>query len=574
MIPDGATESPESAPPARGEYAILGWALLIALGVRIYIAATTCVVSVDGVEYLHAADMIRENGIASAAEHFYPPGYPVAIIFARLFTENAEHAGQLASLFFGLLLVIVVYFFVREIFGAKAAAVAVLIAAFQHQLAKYSVQVRSESMFLAMQMATLFFAFRAGRGGSWLFSVLCGICGTIAFYARPEEGVALVAFCIALIIFEMIRRKRFTAARIVAPLICAVLFAAGILPFVIAVKERRAVGRETKPVGLHFSRKRDIGADAIRENLARSQKKHERPDEKSGAKNAAKRTAEAAASDTPEGKALVWIYLGNMWDTVRKFGVAMHLFCGLFMLIGIFYRRHSIRDKPAETAILIFSIGMILVLSLVIPKHRRSVQLVAPLLGFAAIGIIEISALAARALSGAASRKRMAVVTGIAVTMLSCFYMFENVKPRRIEKLALRRAGEYLASQKNDARVLTPEAPIVYYARGYWILDPARDEHENRGVFTRFPERLERAIKLGAEYLVLEMNVLLDDDAGEDSTPPPEVRRRVRTRLAGDGRLILEKEFPPHPWFPDGDRAAVYKITNAENAGGRDLKEK
>ncbi|TET34174.1 MAG: hypothetical protein E3J72_15115 [Planctomycetota bacterium] len=555
MNPPSSRTGADTTPLSSGEYSLLGWALLGALIIRIYIAATTCVIAVDGIEYIRAADIMRSDGLRAASKHFYPPGYPAAILAAETLIGGPERAGQLASLVFGLLLLVVVYVFVRELFGRRAAAVALLIAVFQHQLSKYSVQVRAESMFFTLQLTALWLSLRAGRGGQLHCAVLAGLAAAGAFYARPEEGIVLAAFCVAWIAVETVRRKLPLGKKIAAPLSGAAVFAVCVAPFVVSVQGVRAVGRETEQPGLHVSLKRDVSADAVRENLDRPAKPEPAPDlSPSGAGKDEPVPAERGSL------ARFGTYLYRLMEQTGNFGISLHLFCSFFFVIGVLYRRAVPRQVSAEIALGIFAVVMLLIYPLVGSKHRHTVQLVAPLLVFAAAGVCEIARLAARQLEGDGARKRVTLVSGLVLVMLAVFYMAETIKPRRIEGIAVRRAGMLLSMKRPQARVLTPEAPVVFYADAEWLLDPARDGKNRRGVYTDFSERIDRGIEAGADYIVLEMKMLDTGQSNKDSDIPIEIRKAALEKLRSDRRLAPAVEFHAHPWFRNGDEVHIYRI--------------
>ena len=230
------------------------------------------------------------------------------------------------------------------------------------------------------------------------------------------------------------------------------------------------------------------------------------------------------------------------------------------MLFGIFYRRAVPRDRPAEIALGLFACAMLLVLAVVPPSHRHAVQLIGPLLGFAAAGVCEAAALSGARLNINAAKRRDAAVVAIVMIMLCAFYLAETLKPRGIEHIALRRAGTYLFEKKRGAKILTPESPVVFYAAGERILDPARDEFDRRGVFTRFAERLERGIAAGAEYLVLEMGALGAAGRERNGRVTPEAAAAALDAIKSDARLLPEVFFQPHPWFDKGDEVRIYRI--------------
>jgi hypothetical protein len=168
----------------------LAIALIVAaaLAMRLWALAYQSLVTVDGTEYIRAAESLARG---RAFVSIFPPGYPALIAIARLAVEDRVLAAQVVSLAAGVLLPVVVWLLARRFAGAGWALAPALALALHPELARFSAVAMSESAFLLALFGGLLLAAR-GR------ALTAGLALGAAFAIRPEAIVtALVLGAIA-----------------------------------------------------------------------------------------------------------------------------------------------------------------------------------------------------------------------------------------------------------------------------------------------------------------------------------------------------------------------------------------
>ncbi len=146
---------------------------------------------------------------------------------------NWELAGQLLSLFFGVIILFPLYGVFRRVFGVKVALLAAFLATISPYLVHYSVHVRSESLYLFLSTATIFLFVSAMQEQRIMRFLGGGMVAGYAYLVRPEAIGFLAVFPLKLGIRTIIWKDYgfAAAAKSVAALYLGFLFFA--LPFIV-----------------------------------------------------------------------------------------------------------------------------------------------------------------------------------------------------------------------------------------------------------------------------------------------------------------------------------------------------
>ncbi len=183
--------------------------LALALGVRVWTVSRSEVAARDSIGFIkYALQYESEPFVKVLREAQQPPAYPLVVLAAswpvRAFVGDTTPqamalAAQIASAFFGVLLVLPMVAFGTELlnrhFGLVAAALFQCLPAW----VRFTSDGLSESTFLFFATTSLWLAARAFRTQSSWSMASCGVMAGLAFLTRPEgaEIVVAVAFVIA-----------------------------------------------------------------------------------------------------------------------------------------------------------------------------------------------------------------------------------------------------------------------------------------------------------------------------------------------------------------------------------------
>ena len=182
---DPDTESPNPG-------LILLTILCLALLLRILTGATMSAIELDGTTYARMGEAFSQGAFRTGLREVFPPFYPLLIGLAHLVIPDLELAGRIVSLAAGLLLVYLVFRFVRSLAGESVALWAAFFAAIHPYLVKFSVSVLTESTAAALALATVFAFYRGITDNSGRHIVFSGFCLSLTYLTRPEYVIYLI----------------------------------------------------------------------------------------------------------------------------------------------------------------------------------------------------------------------------------------------------------------------------------------------------------------------------------------------------------------------------------------------
>ena len=154
--------------------------------IRIYLLWQNCCISSDGVHYIDAARDFLAGNVLAGLSSVYPPGYPLLIAVTYPLTGNWELAGQIPSVFLGVLLLVPLYRLFSDVFNGEIASIACFLAALSPLLARYAAHVRSESSFLFLTTVALLLFNHAIQRQSTRDFFIGGLVSGYAYLIRPE----------------------------------------------------------------------------------------------------------------------------------------------------------------------------------------------------------------------------------------------------------------------------------------------------------------------------------------------------------------------------------------------------
>jgi len=530
------SRSGTDAPAATGFRGDLHWLMgifVLAAVMRFGAAWQTQVISKDGFAWYiaPAREAVEEGRWLSLVrdEDGYPrdhhPLYPAVLALAGAVVPEWDLAGQALGVVLGALLIFPCYSFTKTIFGRRTGLFAAAVVALMPRYCEYSADVLSEPLSNLMMMSSLSFGAKWARDYRWRHSALCGFLGGLAYLTRPEGlcfALAPLGWGLLLLLLglsgklqrrpglEKAARRSLTALPSLA-----VCFAIG-FPYVLYLRHdvaRQGGGwhwvltRTHHPaVILELKQEAPLGIAAELKPNARSgdgapSTALEMP--LAGTMNLAVAEEEIPHEDRRE-------FHWRLWMLLRRFGEANYpfIFAMFLGLLMIFWRPFHLLPAWYVSAHFWGFFVIYLMFNYVSPyaMARRH---------FVVLGCIAMPwiALGTQTLWDVARRRQRNVFMSL-VRVLSMALLVVALglslhfawKRHRIEKVGLRRAGEWISSAYGGpgARVLTLTDPRpAFYAQA----EPLRVGWEKRGQWDRkrsFAELYREIEKLEPDYLVIE----------------------------------------------------------------------
>lgn len=469
-------------------------ALILTVGVRLYLFMNYYTINNDGVFYIEAARHFWAGQWLEGLASFYPPGFPLMIALVYPLVGDWELAGQFWPFLLGFFTLLPLFLLLRRVYGSRVAQDALLFYAVSPYLARFSLHVRSEMPYIFFLVLALYLLQRGMDGRYWLSFFWMGVSAAMAYLIRSEGfGLFMVA---ALFLFYRgwyqghLKEK---AAPIASLTVGFVLLA---LPYVLYL--RHDTGNWL------ISRK---AAFIVSLGLA----EHDLNSEEIEAKESDRVNVVGLISSHPLGYAKK-VFL----DLFRSLGVyleALHYSYLPFLFLGWFY---FFRGRFCEKKDFLFLAAVLFYLaafSLLYVNRRYAAPLVPLSLGWVAVGYRAME----RYFSARFGR-RGAFLIVVVVVLFLIGTLPKTLQAIGKEKLYLREAGVYLRGKAKGSKVITTNARVAFYAEGRNVILV--------GQAGEIPALLETA---GRAYIAL-------DEA---------VFKRVKGSLVQD--WIVDKEFSDGP---------------------------
>lgn len=184
-------ESPRH-PRAREAGAIVALTVLAAV-LRSLAWSRTGALFNDGPIFLGLAQLMDEGLYAQAVAHPYHPLYPLAARAVHVGFASWETAAVSVSVLAGAASVPLLYALLRSISGVRLAAVAAFVLAVHPYAVAHSSDVQSDGLYLALFLAAAALLWRAVRSTRASVAAVAGVASGLAYLARPE-GLGVAAF--------------------------------------------------------------------------------------------------------------------------------------------------------------------------------------------------------------------------------------------------------------------------------------------------------------------------------------------------------------------------------------------
>lgn len=188
--------------------------LLLAFAVlfRLFLLKYQFEVGWDEANYLILARAFAQGNWQAALHPYWSPMFSVCIaLFSFVFSDFALSA-RMVSLVAGVLVLLPVYFFAKEVFNHKIAIISAALLAVFPPIAFYSTSAWSESTYMAFSVFGIYFGWKTVKKKSVLQGFVTGILFGLAYLTKPE-GIGYFAVYLAILLILLVvrpkRRKHF-----------------------------------------------------------------------------------------------------------------------------------------------------------------------------------------------------------------------------------------------------------------------------------------------------------------------------------------------------------------------------
>jgi 4-amino-4-deoxy-L-arabinose transferase-like glycosyltransferase len=476
--PDHEPESVKSA-----EWLGLAAVLAVAAAVRIFAWSSTAVLFNDGPIFLALAEAIGAGRWSEVLAHPYHPLYPALIAFVAVFSVELETAAIVISIAGGLISVAAVFWFVRDFFSRDVAWLAAWILALHPWAIDFSADVMSDGIYMGLFLLGFLTLAKLVEQPTLIKAVACGVLCGLSYLVRPE-GAGLFLVATALLGWRAVGDRELRRSSVVGfvALLLAGLVVAG--PFAMAVS--RATGEFSITQKKSISRL--IADPSSAQVLAEERLSQQRLSEVA---RVLPLPELAIRADGPGAIRPDRNWLGALEAVVRVSTTAMSAFRWELMvlaLIGMLGERSNRRPRRDRAIGLVVAGYMGLLVLLVwgagYVSRRHALPALLPLIGYSALGvrILWRTGVARLADGQAALISRLQapqVVCVVLVPVLILAWGARDLRDRRIDRLPVRAAAEWLAKNRpGTGPVAAQKLRVAYYAGAKFI--PLTTGHDGR----------------------------------------------------------------------------------------------
>jgi 4-amino-4-deoxy-L-arabinose transferase-like glycosyltransferase len=232
---------------AKFEQSLLFVPLIVGVILRVPFLVWPEVIYNDSTVYIREAEGILQG---RWAETIVPPLYPLVMIFLNFFTNNLEFAGIIASVVFGSLLFVPVFYLGKELYSVRVGMIAALLAAIHPCFFKYSGAVLTESMYYFMVALSALTALKAHATGKFRWALFFGVICALGYLTRPEAVGFLAVFAVWTLLISPATGFRPVIRRTAIALIALLSFIALSSPYLVLLRKELGRWELTKKVSL------------------------------------------------------------------------------------------------------------------------------------------------------------------------------------------------------------------------------------------------------------------------------------------------------------------------------------
>jgi 4-amino-4-deoxy-L-arabinose transferase-like glycosyltransferase len=175
-----------------------------------------------GCEYVRIAENLLNSGtyvgLFEGPALMFPPFFPVLLVFGSFLAGSTEGAARLIPVLAGVALVPVAFTLARLMYGLRVAFGVAALTALHPVLIDLSSTAESESVYLLLMLAGLYWGLRALDSNSLTYTVWCSAMFGLAYLTRPEALFYPFVFLGAMLVSDL--RSRVPVGRFALRCLC------------------------------------------------------------------------------------------------------------------------------------------------------------------------------------------------------------------------------------------------------------------------------------------------------------------------------------------------------------------
>ncbi|MBN2030693.1 glycosyltransferase family 39 protein [bacterium] len=183
---------------------------VLALVFRLFLMRYHFTIGWDEPHYLQLAVLFSKGQILQALHPYWSPFYSICIALFSFVIPNFELAGRIVTLICGILILIPVYLFTKELFCRVSGFWAVGLLTFYSPLAFSTTTTLAEPTLIFFVMMGIYFGWKTLRKNSLKLSIITGIFFGFSYLTKPEGigyFVIFILFFGILVIFDHTKSK-------------------------------------------------------------------------------------------------------------------------------------------------------------------------------------------------------------------------------------------------------------------------------------------------------------------------------------------------------------------------------
>lgn len=417
-------------------------ALILTVGVRLYLFKNYYTINNDGVIYIEAARHFWEREWGEGLASFYPPLFPWMIASVYPLVRDWELAGQFWPLVLSVLMLLPLFALLRTIYGSRVAHMALLFYGISPYLARLSLEVRTELPYTFFLVSALYLFQRGMDRGNLLAFFSTGLSSALAYLIRPE-GAGLIIVGVSFLVYRRWIMERLEKCGLKAAVLILgfVIFST---PYILYLRWDTGSWTISRKTGLIVSMAlAKHGVDLEDASMMESD--------------------QVSLVHFIASQPLVY-FRKVLVDAFRSLGFyfeALHYSYLPFLFIGWFFFFRGRFWEKSDFLFLVLVTFYLGTFALLYVTRRYGIPLAALSLGWVAVGFV-----AMRDYFDNRWGKRGVVLTGIVLFLFTIGTLPKTLHAIGADKSHFKEAGLYLRGKQGEPTIVTTNGRVAFYARG------------------------------------------------------------------------------------------------------------
>lgn len=170
------------------------------------------VIDFDGAYYaMLGTNLFSGNGYTEAEgiyQWYYPPLYPVQIGLVCLLINDSEISAELVSMFYGILLIIVMFYLGKKLYDRRIAIISTVLCILYVPYISFSSSATTEMPFIFLSVLGMLLAYKALNTGQLLWYFVCGVLLSLIYLTKPAGIQYLFSFFLVFAMIPFLRKKK------------------------------------------------------------------------------------------------------------------------------------------------------------------------------------------------------------------------------------------------------------------------------------------------------------------------------------------------------------------------------